>query len=56
MNPCITTWPASVPTVELDRPEARSASAKSVAEAPPRIGFSVSCAFSSEATFVIPDL
>ena len=38
MNPCITTWPDSVPTAELDSPDATSASANSVLEAPPRIG------------------
>jgi len=32
MKPCITTWPASVPTVELERPEPSSARAKSVLE------------------------
>ena len=35
MKPCITTWPESVPTAELDRPDATSASAKSTLEAPP---------------------
>ena len=49
-KPCITTWPAIVPTVELDRPEASSASAKSVLDAPPRIGLRVSCAVSSDST------
>src|SRR6266511_191738 len=38
MNPCITTWPDSVPMVELERPEAVRASANSTLEAPPRIG------------------
>src|SRR5919197_1511177 len=28
MKPCMTTWPESVPTVELERPDASSASAK----------------------------
>ena len=55
-NPCMTTCPESVPTVELDRPEASSASANSVLEAPPRIGASVRCAVSSESTSVMPDL
>ena len=54
MNPCITTWPESVPTVELESPEASSASAKSVLEALPRIGSSVLWAVSSEATSKIP--
>ena len=50
MKPCITTWPESVPTAELERPEAISASAKSALEALPRIGCSVLCAPSSEST------
>ena len=41
MNPCMMTWPASVPTAELERPEKRSASAKIVLAAAPRIGASV---------------
>ena len=49
-NPCITTWPDSVPTAELDSPEKRSASAKSALEAPPTIGASVLCAPSSDST------
>jgi hypothetical protein len=55
MKPCITTWPESVPTVELDRPDASRASANSVLEAPPRIGASVRCAPSSESTFSSPE-
>jgi hypothetical protein len=35
MNPRITTWPAEVPTMELDRPEASNATAKSSAAPPP---------------------
>ena len=54
MNPCMTTWPDIVPTVELDRPDAVSASAKSTLDAPPRIGWSVRCAPSSESTCVRP--
>ena len=44
MKPCITTWPESVPTAELDRPDASSASANNTLDAPPRIGSSVLCA------------
>ena len=54
MKPCITTWPDSVPTVELDSPDAVSASAKSTLDAPPRSGSSVRCAPSSESTFSEP--
>ena len=54
MKPCITTWPDIVPTVELDSPEAVSASAKSTLDAPPRIGSSVRCAPSSESTLWSP--
>ena len=54
MNPCITTWPDIVPTVELDSPEAVSASAKSMLDAPPRIGSSVRCAPSSDSMSVSP--
>jgi hypothetical protein len=54
MKPCITTCPESVPTAELDKPEAISASAKRTLDAPPRIGSSVLCAPSSESTFVRP--
>ncbi len=43
-----------MPTVELDRPEASSASANSTLDAPPRIGVSVLCAPSSESTFSCP--
>ena len=35
MKPCITTWPAYVPTLELDRPEASSATANASAAPPP---------------------
>ena len=49
MNPCITTWPASVPTAEVESPEPSSESAKSVLDAPPSSGSSVLCASSSEA-------
>ena len=38
MKPCITTWPESVPTAELESPEASSARAKSALDALPRIG------------------
>ena len=50
MKPCITTWPASVPTAELESPEKRSAIAKSALDAPPSSGSSVLCAPSSEST------
>ena len=30
MKPCITTWPASVPTEEDDRPDASSATPKAI--------------------------
>ena len=53
-NPCITTWPESVPTADDDRPEPSSAIAKNVAATGPRIGSSVSCAPSSESTFGRP--
>ncbi len=53
-KPCITTWPASVPTAEDERPEARSAIANSVADAGPRIGSSVRWAVSIESTLVRP--
>src|SRR3954470_3535197 len=35
MKPCITTWPANVPTLELDSPEASSATVKASAAPPP---------------------
>ena len=35
MKPCITTWPANVPTLELERPEASSATANASAAPPP---------------------
>ena len=35
MKPCMTTWPANVPTLELDSPEASSATAKASAAPPP---------------------
>ncbi len=35
MKPCITTWPAYVPTLELARPDASSASANASAAPPP---------------------
>ncbi len=54
MNPCITIWPASVPTAELESPEQSRASAKRTLDVPPRIGSSVLCAPSSESTFVRP--
>ena len=54
MKPCMTTWPAIVPTAELDSPDPSNASAKSVLEAPPRIGDSVLCAPSSESTLCRP--
>ena len=54
MKPCITTCPDIVPTVELDSPEAVSASAKSTLEAPPRSGSSVRCAPSRESMLVSP--
>ena len=41
-KPCITTWPASVPTAELESPEKSSESAKSVPALAPSSGFSVS--------------
>src|SRR5439155_1242917 len=50
MNPCITTCPDSVPTAELESPEATSARAKSALDALPRIGSSVLWAVSSDAT------
>ena len=56
MKPCITTWPESVPTAELERPDASSASANSALDAPPRIGWSVLCAPSSESTLSSPFL
>ena len=54
MKPCMTTCPAIVPTAELDSPDPSNASAKSVLEAPPRIGDSVLCAPSSESTLWRP--
>ena len=56
MKPCMTTWPESVPTAELDSPDASSASANSALDAPPRIGWRVLCAPSSESTFKSPFL
>ena len=38
MKPCITTWPASVPTAELERPGGESAIAKIALAALPSIG------------------
>ena len=55
MKPCITTWPESVPTVALESPDASSASAKSVPEAPPRTGTSVLWAVTSEVTSCRPE-
>ena len=53
-KPCITTWPESVPTAELDRPDASSASAKIALAAPPSSGTSVLCATSSDSTWWKP--
>ena len=54
MNPCMTTWPASVPTADDERPDPSSATAKTALAVAPRIGSSVWWAFSSEATSVRP--
>ena len=43
-----------IPTAELDRPDASSASANSVLEAPPTSGASVRCAVSSDSTWLRP--
>src|SRR3954451_16057759 len=48
MKPCITTWPANVPTLELDSPEASSATAKASAAPPPSSVSNPACAPSSE--------
>ena len=40
-NPCMITWPAMVPTDELERPEARSETAKTMPAALPSRGVSV---------------
>ena len=40
-NPCMTTWPAMVPTVEEERPEAKSEIAKIQLAAHPRSGVRV---------------
>ena len=44
------TWPAMVPTVDADSPEATSEMANTVLEAGPSSGVSVSCAVSIVAT------
>ena len=54
MKPCITTWPANVPTLELDRPEASSATAKASAAPPPSSVSSPACAPSIESISVRP--
>ena len=54
MKPCITTWPANVPTLELDRPEASSATAKASAAPPPSSALKPACAPSIESTPVRP--
>src|SRR5919204_4210592 len=48
------TWPAMVPTVDEDRPEASSETAKTVAEACPSSGVRVWWATSIEATSLWP--
>ena len=54
MKPCMTTWPASVPTAELERPEPMRATAKIAADALPSSGSSVLCALSIEPMSVRP--
>src|SRR5260370_9375493 len=53
-KPCIITWPAIVPTVELESPEARSEMAKPKLAAPPSRGGSVGKAALLAATYRRP--
>src|SRR5690625_3672534 len=46
MNPCITTWPAYVPTLELDNPDASRATANASAAAAPSRFSKPACACS----------
>ena len=54
MKPCITTWPANVPTLELDSPEASSATAKASAAPPPSSVLSPAWAPSIESIELCP--
>ena len=54
MKPCITTWPAYVPTLELESPEASSATAKASAAPPPISRSSPACAPSIVSIPVLP--
>lgn len=55
MNPAITTWPANVPTLEDDAPEASSATAKASAAPPPTRWPICACAPWIVSTPVSPD-
>src|ERR1700722_1607566 len=48
MNPCMTTWPAYVPTLDEDSPDASSATAKASAAPPPTRRPRSACAAWSE--------
>jgi hypothetical protein len=54
MNPRITTWPAEVPTKELDRPEASNATAKASAAPRPISRLRPACAPSMLSMPVLP--
>src|SRR4051794_11382535 len=54
MKPCMTTWPANVPTLELDRPEASRATANASAAPPPSSCSKPVCAPTSVSTPVRP--
>ena len=56
MKPCITTWPAYVPTLELESPEASSATAKASAAPPPISRSKPACAPSMVSMPVLPAL
>ena len=53
-NPCITTWPASVPTADEESPDESNAIANSDPAVAPRSGSSVACAPSSVSTSRAP--
>ena len=56
MKPCITTWPAYVPTLELDSPDASSATANASAAPPPSSRSKPACAPSIVSIPVLPAL
>jgi hypothetical protein len=54
MKPCMTTWPASVPTLDDARPDASSASANASAAPGPTRSPKPACASSIDSTPVMP--